>query len=376
MTTVPPRAPTAPVTPTWRTQQRQVRRSGQIEAALSQANRYVAALPDDRRAWARLAHAALRAQRPQIADRALARLSELAIAHGFGRAAVRVLLRRAALLAGSGSGSEGESLVARALELAVRFGDTVGVYLARQALAVLAVRRGDAGCQETLSAFLRTAVEAGREAQALGLVSQLAMGEGFGAGTAARLLGARARAHDELDVAARWFIEALRRLPVDAGLENELEQLAFSAGLWGELGALYRLRAERSSGAARALALEQLAELWEDELQNPQAALDAYRAALEASGGSGARGALREFLRLSALMGTLGAAAELLRSEVAGPVAENVTLLEQLAQGDLPPSARLRVLETFAVLVRDDLKDPPRAEAALARAETMRKRAQ
>ena len=348
--------------------QRQLRRAGQLDAAYDAAELHVAAAPQDRRGWARLAHVAFLVHKPVAADRALAKLVELAVAASRKRDAVRALLRRASLFANVG-GKPGP-LAEQALELAAQSGDAVGVFLARRVLSVLAVREGNpAAAVSALTDFLRAALDTHREVAALTAVSQLAVGSGPGAGAAAKLLGLRAAAHLEREVAMRWFQEAQRRLPGDLEVETEMEKLTLANGMWRELASIYQVRAARESGPAKVATLEQLAELFEDELSNPQGALEAYEQALAVDAASGP---LREIFRLSALLGNLGYAVEQWKRMAPGKVVEGAAVLEHVAQTDLPASARVRLFETLAAVARDDLGDAARAQAALVKAESLR----
>src|ERR1700722_583162 len=141
------------------TLQRQLRRRGELEVAYEAAERHVAAAPEDRRGWARLAHVAFLVQKPVAADRALSKLADLANAASRQKEAVRLLLRRGSLFANVG-GKPGP-LAQQALEQAIRCGDLVGTFLARQVLAVLSVREGNSGATtEALTEFLRVSLEA------------------------------------------------------------------------------------------------------------------------------------------------------------------------------------------------------------------------
>lgn len=301
------------------------------------AERILDQRPGDRRVAAVRCWMAGRQGHSQEADTALGELAARAEELGLLRDRNRLALRRARLR--DGLGAPARALFEEALELALGSQDGLGAFLAREELAALAVRMGDRRtAEEALTAFLATAIETGREAQALARTAALASLGSEGGSAAALVLGRRALLRGEPKVAAGWLQEALRRDPANGRAASHLEALCLGQGLWDDLASLYQFQAERSTGLAQAGALAKLAELLEDEQAKPREALAAYEAA--ALAGLGVQ-ALREQLRLCREIGDLPHAQRALddgvsRAQAPDPLSEVLLLRARWrrSQGD------------------------------------------
>ncbi len=308
----PTPVPTSPLK-SHRRQLRASRRVREWRLAERAAGQILDLRPDDRRAVAARAWIAHAQGDSMGIDAGLVELAQKAEARGLFRDRNRLLLRRAFLHDQLGAPALG--LFRHALEQAAASGDARAAFLAWQGIVGAAVRGGDPGeLAEALDGYLAAAAAAGAEGYALQVTSGVAAGSGPQAAVAARALARRAAGNGELDVAAGWLRELVRRGPADAAAAGELETFCLAHARWTELADLYRIVAGRAAGAERAEALSRLAELLEDELDRPLEAAEAWAAAAPELGVA----AVREELRIHQERGDRASARRALDRAIAG----------------------------------------------------------
>ncbi len=272
------------------------RHAGDLPEAREQLTYLLAEQPSDRRARAVLNGLLWREERWAELDASLEKESSELLKAGALQAGARVLLRRGTLWGGP---------LKNPARAALRYGQAAGHYEEAKDAAgafdsrLLALRSlKEAGASqralaEQLRAFLTTAQQAGRAAQARALMGEL--------GLLARDDGQRTTVRELLAVAdalERVEGKPAREAPGRPGPDEagRLEARYVARGAWRELAELYRAAATRStSRQQRVDNLTKLAELLEDELGDLRGAAAAYGEIVKATGD---RQALAEQVRL------------------------------------------------------------------------------
>ena len=163
--------------------------------------------------------------------------------------------------------------------------------------------------------------------------------------------------------------QALAVRPGDAGVLRRLDALYTQERLWPDLLDNLKLQAGAAiDETARRALKKRIAALYAVELQDPQAALDAYREVLETGFDAEAAAAIRSIgethddLRVDAA----DALEPVLRA--AGRSDELATVLELRLRAQSEPAERARTLRALSQVAETALEDPVRAQSALLRA--------
>jgi golgin subfamily B member 1 len=163
--------------------------------------------------------------------------------------------------------------------------------------------------------------------------------------------------------------DALSVRPGDPEAMRRLDELYTHERLWPELLENLRLQATGTAddGARRTLK-KRIGDLLAKELEDPRQALDAYREVFDGGPDDEVIRAIRE----------IGETHDELRSEAAdalepvlrtiGRHADLADVYEMRLRAQSDPHERARTLRAIAEIVETEIKDPPRAEAALLRA--------
>jgi tetratricopeptide (TPR) repeat protein len=186
------------------------------------------------------------------------------------------------------------------------------------------------------------------------------------------LVDAAARFENDLSdrrEAIESLVQALTVRPGDGDVLRRLDSLYTQERLWPELLDNLKLQASAASddGVRRGLR-KRIAALYAVELQDPQAALDAYREVLESGFDAEAAAAIRSIgethdeLRADAA----DALEPVLRS--AGRYDELAVVLELRLRAQSEAADRTRTLRAMAEVAETSLGDPERAQSALLRA--------
>jgi golgin subfamily B member 1 len=165
------------------------------------------------------------------------------------------------------------------------------------------------------------------------------------------------------------LVQALAVRPGDGDVLKRLDSLYSRERLWPELLENLKQRADGAAdeNAKRALK-KRIAALYAVELQDPQAALDAYREVLEAGFDAEAAAAIRSIGEThDELRGDAADALEpVLRA--AGRNDELATVLELRLRSQSEPADRAKTLRALAQVAETSLGDGDRAQSALLRA--------
>jgi tetratricopeptide (TPR) repeat protein len=168
--------------------------------------------------------------------------------------------------------------------------------------------------------------------------------------------------------AIRAYQDVLELEPDDEGARHALEQLYTRTQRWRDLAELLRGEVDRSSGEARIVRMVQLAEVYEQKLGDPAAAVDQLELVVhEVPGNAAARAALE---RLLSEPGQRQRAAALLEPlyERRFEWAELVRVLEVQLEAAADAGSRIPMLARIAEIHEARLSDPARAFGALERA--------
>jgi tetratricopeptide (TPR) repeat protein len=173
---------------------------------------------------------------------------------------------------------------------------------------------------------------------------------------------------DDPAQAIRAYQDVLELEPDDEGARHALEQLYVRTQRWGDLAALLRGEVERSTGDARISRMVQLAEVYEQKLGDPAAAVDQLEAVVhEVPGNDAARSALERLLADAGQRQRVAALLEpLYERRYDWP--ELVRVLEVQLEACTDSGSRISILARIAEIHEARLSDPARAFDALERA--------